>query len=445
MNKNVVSLCAKTICKNILGCLVAVPVNRQAGTIRESEENTMGLNDTPSGERVHIGFFGRRNAGKSSLVNAVTGQEMAVVSDVKGTTTDPVRKAMELLPIGPVMIIDTPGFDDAGALGEKRVQRTKQILNRTDVAVLVVDAAAGMADCDRELIGIFEEKEIPYLVVYNKADLLGPVSAGGRAEEPQDRTVYVSALRGEGIHELKERIAAFGKSASAPQPLVSDLIRPADLVVLVIPIDSSAPKGRLILPQQQVIRDILEAGGAAICVKDTELSAVLDKLPGKPAMVITDSQAFGRVSADVPEDVLLTSFSILMARYKGLLDTAVEGVAAIDRLKDGDTVLIAEGCTHHRQCEDIGTVKIPAWLHKHTGKNLKIETCSGQSFPEDLSSYALIIHCGGCMLNEREVRYRMKCAKDQGVPMTNYGIAIAHLHGILKRSVHVFPQLYRLL
>lgn len=463
MNKNVVSLCAKTICKNILGCLVAAPVNRQVGTIRESEENTMGLNDTPSGERVHIGFFGRRNAGKSSLVNAVTGQEMAVVSDVKGTTTDPVRKAMELLPIGPVMIIDTPGFDDAGALGEKRVQRTKQILNRTDVAVLVVDAAAGMADCDRELIGIFEEKEIPYLVVYNKADLLGPVSAGGRAEEPQDRTaaaeaqdrataatppdrtVYVSALRGEGIHELKERIAALGKSASAPQPLVSDLIRPADLVVLVIPIDSSAPKGRLILPQQQVIRDILEAGGAAICVKDTELSAVLDKLPGKPAMVITDSQAFGRVSADVPEDVLLTSFSILMARYKGLLDTAVEGVAAIDRLKDGDTVLIAEGCTHHRQCEDIGTVKIPAWLHKHTGKNLKIETCSGQSFPEDLSSYALIIHCGGCMLNEREVRYRMKCAKDQGVPMTNYGIAIAHLHGILKRSVQVFPQLYRLL
>lgn len=420
-------------------------MNRQAGTIRESEENTMGLNDTPSGERVHIGFFGRRNAGKSSLVNAVTGQEMAVVSDVKGTTTDPVRKAMELLPIGPVMIIDTPGFDDAGALGEKRVQRTKQILNRTDVAVLVVDAAAGMADCDRELIGIFEEKEIPYLVVYNKADLLGPVSAGSRAEEPQDRTVYVSALRGEGIHELKERIAALGKSASAPQPLVSDLIRPADLVVLVIPIDSSAPKGRLILPQQQVIRDILEAGGAAICVKDTELSAVLDKLPGKPAMVITDSQAFGRVSADVPEDVLLTSFSILMARYKGLLDTAVEGVAAIDRLKDGDTVLIAEGCTHHRQCEDIGTVKIPAWLHKHTGKNLKIETCSGQSFPEDLSSYALIIHCGGCMLNEREVRYRMKCAKDQGVPMTNYGIAIAHLHGILKRSVQVFPQLYRLL
>ena len=445
MNKNVVSLCAKTICKNILGCLVAAPVNRQAGTIRESEENTMGLNDTPSGERVHIGFFGRRNAGKSSLVNAVTGQEMAVVSDVKGTTTDPVRKAMELLPIGPVMIIDTPGFDDAGALGEKRVQRTKQILNRTDVAVLVVDAAAGMADCDRELIGIFEEKEIPYLVVYNKADLLGPVSAGSRAEEPQDRTVYVSALRGEGIHELKERIAALGKSASAPQPLVSDLIRPADLVVLVIPIDSSAPKGRLILPQQQVIRDILEAGGAAICVKDTELSAVLDKLPGKPAMVITDSQAFGRVSADVPEDVLLTSFSILMARYKGLLDTAVEGVAAIDRLKDGDTVLIAEGCTHHRQCEDIGTVKIPAWLHKHTGKKLKIETCSGQSFPEDLSSYALIIHCGGCMLNEREVRYRMKCAKDQGVPMTNYGIAIAHLHGILKRSVQVFPQLYRLL
>ena len=460
MNKNVVSLCAKTICKNILGCLVAAPVNRQAGTIRESGANTMGLNDTPSGERVHIGFFGRRNAGKSSLVNAVTGQEMAVVSDVKGTTTDPVRKAMELLPIGPVMIIDTPGFDDAGALGEKRVQRTKQILNRTDVAVLVVDGTEGLAECDGELIGIFEEKEIPYLIVYNKADLVEPVSAGGRPEtetsnravvpktdgkESADRIVYVSALRGEGIYELKEKIAEFGRSASEPRPLVSDLVGPADLVVLVIPIDSSAPKGRLILPQQQVIRDILEAGGAAICVKDTELSEVLAKLPGKPALVITDSQAFGRVSADVPENVLLTSFSILMARYKGLLDTAVEGVAAIDRLKDGDTVLIAEGCTHHRQCEDIGTVKIPAWLHKHTGKDLKIETCSGQSFPEDLSPYALVIHCGGCMLNEREVRYRMKCAKDQGVPITNYGIAIAYMHGILKRSVEVFPYLTKIL
>ncbi len=427
---------------------------------RESGANTMGLNDTPSGERVHIGFFGRRNAGKSSLVNAVTGQEMAVVSDVKGTTTDPVRKAMELLPIGPVMIIDTPGFDDAGALGEKRVQRTKQILNRTDVAVLVVDGTEGLAECDRELIGIFEEKEIPYLIVYNKADLVEPVSAGGRPEtetsnravvpktdgkESADRIVYVSALRGEGIYELKEKIAEFGRSASEPRPLVSDLVGPADLVVLVIPIDSSAPKGRLILPQQQVIRDILEAEGAAICVKDTELSEVLAKLPGKPALVITDSQAFGRVSADVPENVLLTSFSILMARYKGLLDTAVEGVAAIDRLKDGDTVLIAEGCTHHRQCEDIGTVKIPAWLHKHTGKDLKIETCSGQSFPEDLSPYALVIHCGGCMLNEREVRYRMKCAKDQGVPITNYGIAIAYMHGILKRSVEVFPHLTKIL
>ena len=383
-----------------------------------------------------------------------------MVSDVKGTTTDPVRKAMELLPIGPVMIIDTPGFDDAGALGEKRVQRTKQILNRTDVAVLVVDGTEGLAECDRELIGIFEEKEIPYLIVYNKADLVEPVSAGGRPEtetsnravvpktdgkESADRIVYVSALRGEGIYELKEKIAEFGRSASEPRPLVSDLVGPADLVVLVIPIDSSAPKGRLILPQQQVIRDILEAGGAAICVKDTELSEVLAKLPGKPALVITDSQAFGRVSADVPENVLLTSFSILMARYKGLLDTAVEGVAAIDRLKDGDTVLIAEGCTHHRQCEDIGTVKIPAWLHKHTGKDLKIETCSGQSFPEDLSPYALVIHCGGCMLNEREVRYRMKCAKDQGVPITNYGIAIAYMHGILKRSVEVFPYLTKIL
>lgn len=399
----------------------------------------MGLNDTPSGERVHIGFFGRRNAGKSSLVNAVTGQDMAVVSETKGTTTDPVKKAMELLPIGPVMIIDTPGYDDEGTLGEKRVQKTRQILNRTDVAVLVVDAAEGCTDCDRELISLFEEKEIPYVAVYNKKDLLETVPAA------KDNEIFVSALEGKGIYELKEKIAQIGKNAGTERPLVSDLIKVGDLVVLVIPIDSAAPKGRLILPQQQVIRDILEAGGAAICVKETELPEILPKLSEKPAMVITDSQAFGKVSADVPEDILLTSFSILMARYKGLLDTAVEGVAAIDDLKDGDSVLIAEGCTHHRQCDDIGTVKIPNWLKKHTGKNLTIATCSGQSFPEDLSSYALVIHCGGCMLNEREVRYRMKCARDQKVPITNYGIAIAHMHGILKRSVEVFPHLERLL
>lgn len=406
----------------------------------KKEGNIMGLNDTPSGERVHIGFFGRRNAGKSSLVNAVTGQDMAVVSDTKGTTTDPVRKAMELLPIGPVLIIDTPGYDDEGILGEKRVQKTKQILNRTDVAVLVIDAAEGYTDWEKELVQLFSEKEIPYLVVYNKADLLKEIP-----EKEKGTEIYVSALHNRGIYDLKEKIAAIGKTMEKGSCLISDHINPADLVVLVIPIDSAAPKGRLILPQQQVIRDILEAGGAVVCVKEKELAAVLPKLAQKPAMVITDSQVFGTVSALVPEDIFLTSFSILMARYKGLLDTAVEGVAAIEHLKDGDKVLIAEGCTHHRQCEDIGTVKIPGWLQKYTGKTLEIDTCSGQEFPEDLSPYALVIHCGGCMLNEREVRYRMKCARDQNVPITNYGIAIAYLHGILKRSVEIFPHLCSLL
>lgn len=395
----------------------------------------MGLNDTPSGERVHIGFFGRRNAGKSSVVNAVTGQELAVVSDTKGTTTDPVKKAMELLPIGPVMIIDTPGFDDVGALGEQRVKKTKQILNRTDVAVLVIDAVEGMQQCDRELQNIFEEKQIPYLLVYNKMDLLEQIP------EEKQREIYVSALKKERIEELKERIAAIGKVSDGKLRLVGDLIHPSDLVLLVIPIDKAAPKGRLILPQQQVIRDVLEADGAAICVKEYELRELLDKLGTTLALVITDSQVFAKVSADVPEEIPLTSFSILMARYKGLLDTAVEGVTAIDSLKDGDRILIAEGCTHHRQCDDIGSVKIPRWLRNYTGKELEIETCSGQSFPEDLSPYTLVIHCGGCMLNEREVRYRMKCAKDQQVPITNYGIAIAFMQGILKRSVQMFPHL----
>lgn len=395
----------------------------------------MGLNDTPSGERVHIGFFGRRNAGKSSVVNAVTGQELAVVSDTKGTTTDPVKKAMELLPIGPVMIIDTPGFDDVGALGEQRVKKTKQILNRTDVAVLVIDAVEGMQQCDRELQNIFEEKQIPYLLVYNKMDLLEQIP------EEKQREIYVSALKKERIEELKERIAAIGKVSDGKLQLVGDLIHPSDLVLLVIPIDKAAPKGRLILPQQQVIRDVLEADGAAICVKEYELRELLDKLGTTPALVITDSQVFAKVSADVPEEIPLTSFSILMARYKGLLDTAVEGVTAIDSLKDGDRILIAEGCTHHRQCDDIGSVKIPRWLRNYTGKELEIETCSGQSFPEDLSPYTLVIHCGGCMLNEREVRYRMKCAKDQQVPIANYGIAIAFMQGILKRSVQMFPHL----
>ena len=395
----------------------------------------MGLNETPSGERVHIGFFGRRNAGKSSLVNAVTGQELAVVSDTRGTTTDPVRKAMELIPIGQVVIIDTPGFDDEGALGELRVRKTRQILNKSDVAVLVADCTEGLKDCDRELIEIFRQKEIPWLLVWNKCDL--------RPEHPEakENEIYVSATEKIEIEALKEKIAAIGKTEENKLMLVGDLMHPGDMAVLVIPIDKAAPKGRLILPQQQVIRDILEAEGAAVCVKEYELRETLEKFKEPPAIVITDSQVFAKVSADVPKTIPLTSFSILMARHKGLLDTAVRGIAAVEDLKDGDTVLIAEGCTHHRQCDDIGSVKIPRWLKNYTGKKLNIELCSGREFPEDLSKYALIIHCGGCMLNEREVRYRMKCAVDQDVPITNYGIAIAYMQGILKRSVSMFPYL----
>lgn len=392
----------------------------------------MSLNDTPSGERLHIGFFGMRNAGKSSLVNAVTGQDLAVVSDMKGTTTDPVQKAMELLPIGPVMIIDTPGYDDMGKLGQLRVRKTKQILNRTDLAVLVVDGQVGLSEPDYELLALFKEKMIPHLLVFNKADLM----EGKISPEGIDTTIlYVSALSGDGVHELKETLARMGASREGKPALVSDLISPGELIMLVIPIDDSAPKGRLILPQQQVIRDILESDAAAICVKENDLPGMLDRLGRAPALVITDSQAFGLVAEQIPEEIPLTSFSILMARYKGLLDMALTGVAVIDHLKDGDRILIAEGCTHHRQCEDIGTVKIPGWLSRHTGKKFQIETCSGRDFPEDLSPYSLIIHCGGCMLNEREVRYRMKCARDQGVPITNYGIAIAFMKGILKRSI----------
>lgn len=394
----------------------------------------MGLNDTPSGERLHIGFFGRRNAGKSSVVNAVTGQELAVVSDVKGTTTDPVQKSMELLPLGPVMIIDTPGFDDEGELGVKRVQKTKQILNKTDIAVLVVDAAEGMKDCDRQLVDIFKEKGLSYILVYNKSDLVPSHAA------ESDNEIYVSALKREGINELKERIAAL-KQTRSDKHIVADLINEGDFVVLVVPIDSAAPKGRLILPQQQTIRDILDKGATAIVAKESELEDTLKSLGRKPSLVITDSQVFSKVSAIVPEDIPLTSFSILMARYKGLLDAAVDGVSAADNLKDGDTVLIAEGCTHHRQCGDIGTEKIPAWLRKHSGKNIEIKTCSGTEFPEDLSPYSLIIHCGGCMLNEREVRYRTKCAVDRGVPITNYGTLIAYMNGILPRSLEILPSL----
>lgn len=402
----------------------------------------MSLNDTPSGERIHIGFFGRRNAGKSSVVNAVTGQELAVVSDTKGTTTDPVSKAMELLPLGPVLIIDTPGFDDEGQLGELRVRKTKQILNKTDIAVLVIDAVEGLKQCDEELLSIFKEKDIPYLLVYNKEDMLKEEQKDPLVED-NNNVVYVSALQKTHIQELKEKLAKQIKTEDQTLQLVGDLVQPSDLIILVIPIDSAAPKGRLILPQQQVIRDILEAGGAAICVKETELSKLLTDLGNCPSMVITDSQAFAQVSQVVPEEILLTSFSILMARYKGFLDEAVQGAAAIRQLKDGDRVLISEGCTHHRQCDDIGTVKIPRWLKNYTGKNLIIETSSGREFPEDLSPFSLIIHCGGCMLNGREMKYRMKCAKDQHIPFTNYGIAIAHMQGILERSIQVFPDLVK--
>lgn len=396
----------------------------------------MGMNETPSGERLHIAFFGKRNAGKSSLVNAITGQDLSVVSDVEGTTTDPVSKSMELLPIGPVLIIDTPGFDDEGELGALRVKKTKQILNKADVAILVIDATVGMSDCDKELLDLFEDKKIPYLKVWNKSDLIADDDLDG---------VVVSAKDQIGIWELKEKIGVLGNRGSNEKKLVADLVSPLDFVVLVVPIDSAAPKGRLILPQQQMIRDLLEAGAISIVVRESELEETLSRLGHKPAMVITDSQAFSVVSEIVPQDVPLTSFSILMARYKGFLETAVKGVCAIDRLKDGDKILISEGCTHHRQCDDIGTVKIPTWLKQYTGKNLIIETSSGIGFLEDLSEYALIIHCGGCMLNEREVLYRMNHAMDEGVPFTNYGIVIAYMKGILARSIELFPNLLELL
>lgn len=399
----------------------------------------MGLNDTPSGERIHIGFFGRRNAGKSSIVNAVTGQDLAVVSETKGTTTDPVYKAMELLPLGPVMIIDTPGFDDEGTLGELRVRKAKQVLNKTDVAVLVVDAAEGLCTCDRELLALFREKELKFIIAYNKSDL--PI----RERSVDENCIYVSAKKKQGIFELKERIAHLVSADSITHKLVGDLIAPEDFVVLVTPIDSAAPKGRMILPQQQMIRDILESSACAMVIRETELAHTLSNLGKKPKMVITDSQAFKRVSAETPADIPLTSFSILMARYKGFLAEAVKCVTEIDRLCDGDTLLIAEGCTHHRQCDDIGTVKLPRWLREYTGKNLLFETTSGTEFPEDLSPYAMVVHCGGCMLNAREMRYREKYAANQAVPMTNYGIAIAYMTGILERSLSVLPDMLALL
>ncbi|WP_298531831.1 [FeFe] hydrogenase H-cluster maturation GTPase HydF [uncultured Ruminococcus sp.] len=394
----------------------------------------MSLNDIPSSERVHIGFFGRRNAGKSSVVNAVTGQELSVVSDVKGTTTDPVTKAMEILPLGPVVIIDTPGFDDEGKLGELRVRRTKQILNRTDIAVLIVDATAGLTETEEQLIGIFAEKEIPYIVAYNKSDL-------SEKTDCRENEIAVCALDGTNIYELKEKIASLAKSDKEPRHIIADLIKPNDLIVLVTPIDASAPKGRMILPQVQTLRDVLDADAMAVFTKEFQLEETLRKLGSKPRMVVTDSQAFAMVSRIVPEDIPLTSFSILMARYKGFLETSVRGAAAIPQLRDGDTVLISEGCTHHRQCGDIGSVKLPALLKKTTGKELNIKLSSGREFPEDLSGISLVIHCGGCMLGEREVVFRRKSAEDQGVPFTNYGIALAMMNGILRRSLSVFPDL----
>lgn len=421
----------------------------------------MGMNETPSSERVHIGFFGRRNAGKSSVVNAVTGQALSIVSDIKGTTTDPVYKAMELLPIGPVVIIDTPGIDDEGALGELRVKKSRQVLNKTDVAVLVIDSAQGISKEDKEMVALFKEKSLNYLIAYNKSDMSGhelKIAEGAAPEtgcemeagsvvEPQtalkteQNEIYVSAKTGYHINELKERIAALAVTEEPKLRIVGDIIGPSDFVVLVVPIDKAAPKGRLILPQQQTIRDILDSGAAAIVVKETELRETLASLGKKPSLVITDSQVFARVSAETPEDIPLTSFSILFARYKGSLADAVKGAKALDSLEHGDTVLISEGCTHHRQCGDIGTDKLPKWINSYTGKQLNYKFSSGTEFPEDLSGYKLIIHCGGCMLNEREMKYRGTCAADQQVPITNYGILIAFMQGILNRSIAMFPDL----
>lgn len=405
----------------------------------------MGMNNTPASDRVHIGFFGRRNAGKSSVLNAVTGQDLAVVSDVKGTTTDPVYKAMELLPLGPVMMIDTPGIDDEGGLGELRVRKSYQVLNKTDVAVLVVDAGCGMSCEDRALLTRMMEKEIPCVIVRNKADLAGTAEQDGGAYPVGVPVLSVSAHTGQGITALKECLANLGKTRENGRRIVGDLLDPSDLAVLVVPVDKAAPKGRLILPQQQTIRDILDADAAALVLKDNELKGMLEILGKKPKMVITDSQVFARVSADTPQDILLTSFSILFARYKGNLEPMVEGVRALDRIGEGDKILISEGCTHHRQCEDIGTVKLPGWIRSYTGAEPEFVFTSGTEFPDDLREYKLIVHCGGCMLNEREMKFRMKCAQDQSVPMTNYGIAIAYIQGILKRSVEAFPQIAGLL
>lgn len=392
----------------------------------------MGLNDKVSSERVHIGFFGLRNAGKSSVVNAVTGQDLSVVSDIKGTTTDPVKKAMEILPLGPVVIIDTPGIDDEGELGELRVQKAKRVLAQTDIAVLVVDVTKGLEELDKELISLFKKRLIPYVIVYNKADLLD------NYPESEENIVWVSAEKKHNIYELKEMIAHLVKGKENNKKIVSDLLLPGDKVILVAPIDESAPKGRLILPQQQTIRDILDAGCTAIVCQDSELKDTLNSLKEMPKLVITDSQVFEKVEKDIPREVMLTSFSILFARYKGNLNELVKGASKLKELKNGDRVLISEGCTHHRQCNDIGTVKMPNWIENYTGKKIEFSFTSGGEFPEDLSHYDLIVHCGGCMLNEKEMQYRIEKAKNSGVPIVNYGVAIAQMHGILERSLEVF-------
>lgn len=399
----------------------------------------MSLNDTVSADRVHISFFGKRNVGKSSLLNSVTGQNISVVSDVLGTTTDPVKKAMELLPLGPVMIIDTPGFDDEGALGELRVEKTREILSKTDVAVLVVDSQGELDEREREFIALAEEKKLPLIIAHNKSDLLGEIP------ETKDNNIWVSAVDNININELKELLAGLSKSAKNERKIISDLLDKGDAVVLVTPIDESAPKGRLILPQQQTIRDILDKGCIAVVTQVEELSKTLESLKNPPKMVITDSQAFEKVSSLVPESIPLTSFSILFARYKGNLPAQIKGAAVLSKLRDTDKVLIAEGCTHHRQCGDIGTVKMPMWIRRHSGKNPEFHFTSGGEFPKDLSEYRLVVHCGGCMLNEAEIKHRVMTAEKANVPVVNYGVAIAQMNGILNRSLELFPDVLKLL
>lgn len=406
----------------------------------------MSLNATPSSERVHIGIFGKRNAGKSSLINAITGQNLAIVSEAKGTTTDPVYKAMELLPLGPVMIIDTPGIDDEGVLGSLRIQKAYQVLNKTDIALVIIDAAVGPSAEDLRLIKRINAKKIPLLIVINKCETINEdKKTAYQALLPNGKLLFVSAEQKLNIFELKEAIAQTVPADENKAQIVADLLSPSDFVVLVVPIDSAAPKGRLILPQQQTIRDILKADAAAIVVKENELTNTLQNLGKRPKLVITDSQVFKKVADETPADILLTSFSILFARYKGNLQTSVQGVTALESLEDGDKILVGEGCTHHRQCDDIGTVKLPRWIKEYTGKNPEFIFTSGTEFPLDLSPYKMIIHCGACMLNEREMQYRIKCAVDQNIPFTNYGITIAYINGILKRTVEPFPQIYKLL